>query len=57
VRYGAGGAIIALSDPMEEFEETVVKASPLRALLGAEIPGQRVAAGASKVFPVASGEA
>ena len=57
VRYGAGGAIIALSDPVEEFEETVVKASPLRALLGADIPGQRVAAGASKVFPVASGEA
>jgi para-aminobenzoate synthetase len=56
LRYGAGGAIIALSEPAAEFDETVVKASPLRALLGAEIPGQRVAAGASNVFPVASGE-
>ncbi|MDH6133788.1 para-aminobenzoate synthetase [Kitasatospora sp. MAA4] len=43
LRYGVGGAIIALSEPREEFEETVVKATPLLTLLDAEIPGQRVA--------------
>ncbi|MDH6125722.1 aminodeoxychorismate synthase component I [Kitasatospora sp. GP82] len=47
LRYGVGGAIIALSDPEAEFDETVVKATPLLTLLGAEIPGQRVASGAS----------
>ncbi|MGW2368176.1 aminodeoxychorismate synthase component I [Streptomyces sp. NPDC001667] len=41
VRYGAGGAIIALSDAEEEFEETAVKAAPLTALTGAEFPGRR----------------
>ncbi|NUP15746.1 MAG: aminodeoxychorismate synthase component I, partial [Streptomyces sp.] len=34
LRYGVGGAIVALSDPAEEFEETVVKAAPLLALAG-----------------------
>ncbi|MDH6114863.1 para-aminobenzoate synthetase [Kitasatospora sp. MAP12-15] len=47
LRYGVGGAIIALSDPQEEFDETVVKATPLLTLLDAEIPGQRVASGTS----------
>ncbi|MFC5719939.1 aminodeoxychorismate synthase component I [Streptomyces gamaensis] len=32
VRYGIGGAITALSDPADEFEETVVKAAPLRSV-------------------------
>ncbi|MFI1887327.1 aminodeoxychorismate synthase component I [Streptomyces jumonjinensis] len=39
IRYGTGGAIVALSDPQEEFAETVVKAAPLLALLGAGFPG------------------
>ncbi|MGK5639395.1 aminodeoxychorismate synthase component I [Streptomyces sp. URMC 126] len=43
VSYGVGGAIVALSDPAEEFEETAVKATPLLRLLGAEFPGRRPA--------------
>ncbi|MCQ8772713.1 aminodeoxychorismate synthase component I [Streptomyces telluris] len=38
VRYGVGGAIIALSDPEEEYEETAVKAAPLTALTGTDFP-------------------
>ena len=34
VTYGVGGAIVALSDPDEEFEETRVKATPLLKLVG-----------------------
>ncbi|MEV7597124.1 aminodeoxychorismate synthase component I [Kitasatospora sp. NPDC089797] len=41
LRYGVGGAIIALSDAEAEFEETVVKARPLLALLGVAFPGQQ----------------
>jgi para-aminobenzoate synthetase len=37
--YGIGGAIVALSDPDAEFEETAVKAAPLLRLLDAELPG------------------
>lgn len=44
LRYGVGGAVIALSDPQAEFDETVVKAAPLRSLLACDIPGQRVGA-------------
>ncbi|MDT3399704.1 aminodeoxychorismate synthase component I, partial [Streptomyces sp. B1866] len=44
VSYGVGGAIVALSDPAAEFEETAVKATPLLRLLGAEFPGQHPAA-------------
>ncbi|MGY0236486.1 aminodeoxychorismate synthase component I [Longispora urticae] len=40
-RYGVGGAIVALSDPEEEFEETAVKAAPLLRLVGTEFPGRR----------------
>ncbi|MFP5071662.1 aminodeoxychorismate synthase component I [Pseudonocardia nantongensis] len=40
VRYGVGGAVIALSDPAAEFEETAVKAAPLLRLLEAEFPGR-----------------
>lgn len=55
LRYGVGGAIIALSDPEAEFDETVVKAAPLRMLLDTGfpgaldtgIPGARVASGAA----------
>ncbi|MFF8959609.1 aminodeoxychorismate synthase component I [Streptomyces sp. NPDC014894] len=39
VRYGVGGAVVALSDPEAEFEETAVKARPLLALAGAGFPG------------------
>ncbi|MER7762584.1 aminodeoxychorismate synthase component I [Streptomyces sp. NPDC097619] len=40
VRYGVGGAVVALSDPAEEFEETAVKAAPLLALTGDGFPGR-----------------
>ncbi|MFJ4879775.1 aminodeoxychorismate synthase component I [Streptomyces sp. NPDC088745] len=33
LRYGVGGAVIALSDAEAEYEETLVKSAPLRALL------------------------
>jgi para-aminobenzoate synthetase len=36
--YGVGGAIIALSDPEQEYEEIAVEATPLLRLLGAEFP-------------------
>jgi para-aminobenzoate synthetase len=39
-RYGVGGAIIALSDADEEYEETAVKATPLLRLLGVDFPGR-----------------
>ncbi|MCB5166028.1 aminodeoxychorismate synthase component I [Streptomyces bambusae] len=32
LRYGVGGAIVALSDPIAEYEETAVKAAPLLSL-------------------------
>ncbi|MEV4923187.1 aminodeoxychorismate synthase component I [Streptomyces roseoverticillatus] len=41
VRYGVGGAIIALSDPEAEYEETAVKAAPLTTLTGKEFPDRR----------------
>ncbi|MBS1698751.1 MAG: aminodeoxychorismate synthase component I [Actinobacteria bacterium] len=37
--YGVGGAIVSLSDPEEEYAETVVKARPLLRLTGAAFPG------------------
>ncbi|MBT2469600.1 aminodeoxychorismate synthase component I [Streptomyces sp. ISL-66] len=41
VRYGVGGAVVALSDAEAEFEETAVKAAPLLMLTGADFPGRR----------------
>nr|WSX49120.1 aminodeoxychorismate synthase component I [Streptomyces sp. NBC_00974] len=41
VRYGVGGAVVALSDAEGEFEETAVKAAPLLMLTGTEFPGRR----------------
>ena len=38
LRYGVGGAVIALSDPEAEVEETAVKAAPLLTLTGARLP-------------------
>jgi para-aminobenzoate synthetase len=49
ISYGVGGAIIALSDPEDEYEETAVKATPLLRLLGVEFPGR-------SSMPVASGQ-
>ncbi|CAM5374708.1 aminodeoxychorismate synthase, component I [Streptomyces abikoensis] len=43
IRYGVGGAIIALSNPEEEYEETAVKAAPLLALTGKKFPARRPA--------------
>lgn len=40
VRYGVGGAIVALSDPEDEFEETAVKARPLLTLSQEDFPGR-----------------
>ena len=41
VSFGVGGAIIALSDPDAELEETAVKATPFLRLLGQDFPGRR----------------
>ncbi|WP_028049617.1 aminodeoxychorismate synthase component I [Cellulomonas sp. URHD0024] len=41
VSYGIGGAIVTMSDPVAEFDETVVKATPLLALLGMHFPEDR----------------
>ncbi|MET9962720.1 aminodeoxychorismate synthase component I [Streptomyces sp. NPDC006326] len=38
VSYGVGGAVVALSDPAAEYEETAVKAAPLLALTGTRFP-------------------
>ncbi|MFT7838120.1 aminodeoxychorismate synthase component I [Saccharothrix sp. BKS2] len=40
VSFGVGGAVIALSDPVAEFEETAVKATALLRLLGVPFPGR-----------------
>ncbi|GAA2982219.1 aminodeoxychorismate synthase component I [Actinokineospora diospyrosa] len=45
VSFGVGGAVIALSDPAEEFEETAVKAKTMVDLLGASFPGRVRASG------------
>ncbi|MFD8087980.1 aminodeoxychorismate synthase component I [Kitasatospora sp. NPDC059722] len=60
LRYGVGGAIIALSDAEGEFDETVVKARPLLALLDTALPLQNPPASArrrrpSRAFPAVSG--
>ncbi|MEU9980953.1 aminodeoxychorismate synthase component I [Streptomyces sp. NPDC050856] len=38
VSYGVGGAVVALSDPVEEFNETMVKARAMAAALAAGRP-------------------
>ena len=38
VDYGVGGAVVALSDPDGEYEETAVKATPLLGLFQADFP-------------------
>ncbi|MET9885329.1 aminodeoxychorismate synthase component I [Streptomyces sp. NPDC006430] len=38
VTYGVGGAVVALSDPAAEYEETAVKAAPLLALTHTRFP-------------------
>ncbi|WP_213451703.1 aminodeoxychorismate synthase component I [Rhizomonospora bruguierae] len=51
VRYGTGGAIVALSEPAAEYEETAVKAAPLLRLLGAEFPDRTTTAGPGPAGP------
>jgi para-aminobenzoate synthetase len=41
IQFGVGGAITALSEPEQEFEETAVKATALLSLIGQEFPGRR----------------
>ncbi|MEV6727476.1 aminodeoxychorismate synthase component I [Streptomyces sp. NPDC051364] len=41
VRYGVGGAVVALSDPAAEYEETAVKSAPLLALTNTRFPERR----------------
>ncbi|MFD7624464.1 aminodeoxychorismate synthase component I [Streptomyces sp. NPDC059851] len=43
VTYGVGGAVVALSDPDAEYEETAVKAAPLLALTRTRFPDRRPA--------------
>ncbi len=43
VTYGVGGAVVALSDPDAEYEETAVKAAPLLALTNTRFPERRSA--------------
>ncbi|MEV7425646.1 aminodeoxychorismate synthase component I [Streptomyces sp. NPDC091212] len=57
LRYGVGGAIIALSDSEGEFEETAVKATPLLNLLGAEFPGRSEIPAAVAVTTAAESDA
>lgn len=38
IYYGAGGAVVADSNPRDEFEEACVKAAPIAAVLGANLP-------------------
>ncbi|MFD0260699.1 aminodeoxychorismate synthase component I [Kitasatospora indigofera] len=52
VRYGVGGAVVALSDPDEEFEETAVKAAPLLGLCADGFPGRVPARPALDARPV-----
>src|SRR5690606_25031162 len=42
-RLGTGGAVTALSDPEEEYRETLLKAAAVLACLGAEPPGAAAA--------------
>jgi para-aminobenzoate synthetase len=53
LRYGVGGAIIAMSDPEAEFEETMVKAAPLVALAGRSVSGAPVMDPPAPALPVA----
>lgn len=41
VTYGVGGAIVALSDPADEFEETMVKAGSMRRALVGRVANDR----------------
>ncbi|MFJ7258618.1 aminodeoxychorismate synthase component I [Streptomyces globosus] len=43
VSYGVGGAVVALSDPDAEYEETAVKAAPLLALTRTRFPERQPA--------------
>ncbi|WP_026423957.1 aminodeoxychorismate synthase component I [Actinokineospora inagensis] len=45
VSFGVGGAVIALSDPADEYTETVVKARTMLDLLGVDFPDRAAARG------------
>ncbi|MEV1117122.1 aminodeoxychorismate synthase component I [Actinosynnema sp. NPDC049800] len=49
ISYGVGGAIVAMSDPAAEYEETAVKATPLLTLLDARFPERDTAKATSDV--------
>ena len=57
--YGVGGAIVALSDPAAEYEETAVKAIPLLRALGIAFPGADLTGGPAEAgrAPAARGSA
>ena len=38
ISYGVGGAVIALSDPVGEYEETITKSAPLLRMVGQDFP-------------------
>ncbi|MGW7236853.1 aminodeoxychorismate synthase component I [Streptomyces sp. NPDC054804] len=42
--FGVGGAVIALSDPAEEYEETLVKSRTMTAAIAGSAPGGRAGA-------------
>ena len=41
ISYGVGGALLAMSDPAVEFEETAVKATPLLRLFEESFPDRQ----------------
>ena len=51
ISFGVGGAVIALSDPAAEFEETAVKATPFLHLLGRRFPDRAPASSALTSLP------
>jgi para-aminobenzoate synthetase len=57
IEYGVGGAITALSDPADEFEETAVKARGLVRLLGVPFPGDQAGSAVSADSAAPAGSA
>ncbi|MFJ7270858.1 chorismate-binding protein [Streptomyces sp. NPDC099050] len=64
IRYGVGGAIVALSDPADEYEyeyeyeyeETITRTTPLLRLPGRGFPGRDGAAASGAASGAASAE-
>ncbi|GAA2809781.1 aminodeoxychorismate synthase component I [Kitasatospora paracochleata] len=55
IRYGVGGAVIALSDAEAEYQETVMKAAPVIALTGGEFPVGRARTDGARRTAAAAG--